>query len=49
METVYETCCTIYWNLLEYNDSGLTVTMVFHFKIVLSGLIVVSQYERFEL
>jgi hypothetical protein len=49
METVYETCCTIYWNLLESNDGGLTVTTVFHFKIVLSGQIVVSRHERFEL
>jgi hypothetical protein len=35
METVYETCCTIYWNLLKSNDSGLTVTTVSNFEIVL--------------
>jgi hypothetical protein len=35
METAYETCCTIYWKLLESNDGGLTVTTAFNFKIVL--------------
>jgi hypothetical protein len=35
LEMVYETFCTIYWNLLEANDSGLTVTMVSNFEIVL--------------
>jgi hypothetical protein len=34
---VYETCCTIYWKLLESNDGGLTVTMVLNFEI---GLVV---------
>jgi hypothetical protein len=33
VETVYETCCTIYWNLLEANDGYLMVTMVFNFEI----------------
>jgi hypothetical protein len=33
METVYETCSTIYWNLLESNEGGLTVTTVFHLEI----------------
>jgi hypothetical protein len=37
VETVYETCCTIYWNLLEYNDGYLTVTTVFNLEI---GIIV---------
>jgi hypothetical protein len=32
---VYETCCTIYWNLLESNDSSLMVTTVLNFEIVL--------------
>jgi hypothetical protein len=49
VETVYETRCTIYGNLLESNDGGLTVRTVFYFKIVLSGPIVVSQHEQFEL
>jgi hypothetical protein len=35
VETVYERCCTIYWNLLESNDGGLTVTTVLNFEIVL--------------
>jgi hypothetical protein len=35
VETVYETCCTIYWNLWESNYVGLTVTMVLNFEIVL--------------
>jgi hypothetical protein len=35
MEMVYETCCTIYWNLLESNDGGLMVTTVFNLEIVL--------------
>jgi hypothetical protein len=33
METVYETCCTIYWNLLESNDGYLTVTTVLGVEI----------------
>jgi hypothetical protein len=37
VETVYEICCTIYWNLLKSNDGGLTVTMVLNFEI---GIIV---------
>jgi hypothetical protein len=35
VEMVYETCCTIYWNLLDSNDGGVTVTTVLNFEIVL--------------
>jgi hypothetical protein len=35
VETVYETCCTMYWNLLDSNDGGVTVTTVLNFEIVL--------------
>jgi hypothetical protein len=35
VEKVYETCCTIYWKLLESNDGGLTVTTVLNLEIVL--------------
>jgi hypothetical protein len=34
VEPVCETCCTIYWNRLESNDGGLTVTTVLNFEIV---------------
>jgi hypothetical protein len=37
VERVYETCCTIYWNLSESNDGCVIVTMVFNFEI---GIIV---------
>jgi hypothetical protein len=37
METVHQSYRTIYWNLLEYNDGYVTVTMVFNFEI---GIIV---------
>jgi hypothetical protein len=33
METVYETCCTTYWNLLEYNDGYMMVTTVLGVEI----------------
>jgi hypothetical protein len=35
VETVYETCCTMYWNLLNSNDGGLTVITVLNLEIAL--------------
>jgi hypothetical protein len=33
METVYENCWTIHWNLLESNDGYLMITMVLGVEI----------------